>query len=175
MTQYRKLNTLLSDQSNELNSLVRHAQFLARSNRILQSLLSAPLKKHASIANISNQTLIITIDSAAWMTKIKAQLPDIFEKFKKISGLSKLKHTQIKVDPSNMYATYCEKANNDSEKAKNNREKANNTVQHSVSLSDSLSAKTFSQISHVANNLNDEKLKKSLLKLAKTLADKHNG
>lgn len=164
MTQYRKLNTLLSDQSNELHSLVRHAQFLARSNRILQSLLIAPLRKHVSIANISNQTLIITIDSAAWMTKTKLQLPDIFEKFKKISGLPQLRHTQIKVDPSNVYASYCQKANNSSEKA-------DDTRQNSASLSDSLSAKTFSQISHVANNLNDDKLKKSLLKLAKTLAE----
>ncbi len=179
MAQYRKLKTLLSDQSNELNSLVRHAQFLARSNRILQNILSTPLKKHVSIGNISDQTLIITLDSAAWATKIKLQLPDIFEKFKKTSGLHQLKHTRIKIDPFNVHATYnkadnSEKAYNGSEKANNSSGQTRNTVENPASLSSSLSTKVISQINHVANNLTDEKLKKSLLKLAKTLSDKRS-
>ncbi|NOX42195.1 MAG: DUF721 domain-containing protein [Gammaproteobacteria bacterium] len=163
MSKYQKLNKLLSDQSNELHTLVSHAQFLARSNQILLNLLSEPLKKHIFFCNISNETMIITVDSAAWLTKAKLQLPEIFEKFKQMSGLTKLKHTRIKVDPSSLYA----------DSAPNTYAYGPSKPIQAENLNPfTLSGKTLSQISSAANNLNEPKLKKALLNLAKTLASK---
>ena len=165
MANSRTIKALFSSKSSKLHSLVSHAQQLAQLNQILQSLLSMPLKGHVIIANTTHDTLIINVDSAVWLTKTRLQLPEIFDKFKKLSGLTTLRDSKIKINPYMLYGYSAARPADTN--GKNNRNQPTPAAVHPRSASD----KTLSQISNVANNLQDPELKKALLNLANTLAN----
>lgn len=164
MANSRTIKALISSKSSKLHSLVSHAQQLAQLNQILQNLLSTPLKGHVIIANTTQGTLIINVDSAVWLNKTRLQLPEIFDKFKKLSGLTTLRDSKIKINPHMLYG-YGAASPADMNK-KNSRNRPTPASVHPCSASE----KTLSQINNVANNLEDPKLKKALLNLANTLA-----
>jgi len=156
MSKYNKINTLLADTSGELHALICHTQLLMRCNQILQSLLSAPLKEHARIANIAGTTLVVTVDSAVWLTRAKLQLIEIFEQFKQTAKLNELKQTRVKVDPLMLY----------------NTDTTQTITKTPAQPANPLSQKTLSQINQVARHLSDKNLKNALLALAQTLEKK---
>lgn len=159
MANFRTINTLFSDQAGELHSMVSHAQLLVNLDRILQSLLSEPLIDHLIVSNISHDTLFISVDSAVWLNKAKLQLPEIFDKFKQLSKNQTLKHTHIKVDPHLSYTQ-----NQPSDPVSDRTQ---------IQQSNPVSTRTLSQISQIANNLPNPKLKKALLDLVLTLSKQH--
>lgn len=162
MAKYRTITSVLSNHSSKYHALYTEAQQLVLANRLLQSLLSKPLNTHVRISQMKQNTLVIAVDSATWLTKARMQVIDIFDDFKQKSGMKELTQTQFKIHP---YLSYAD--NNLQTPAGGPADKAKPTP---------LSTKTLSQISEVAENLEDARLKQACCKLVATLKarDKSN-
>ena len=160
MAKIRTVRTLLSSQSNKYHTLFQEGQRLIKANRLLQDMLSKPLNSHACISQIHHDTLHIAVDSAAWLSKARFQVTEIFDDFKQKSGLSQLTQTKFKVHP---YLSYADK---------HTAMPTENTPVYNTTNPDStktISSKTLSQINEAAENMQDPELKKAFDRLAKTL------
>ena len=158
MTKIRTIHTLLSSQPNKYQDLYIQGQRLLQVNRLLQQLLSKPLKNHVHISQFDQDTLFIAVDSAAWLTQAKMQVSEILDKFKHKSGLLQLTNTKFKVHP---YLSYSD--------SHTSQDPNNDRIKQDIKP---VSSKTLSQIHEAAEHLQDPNLKKAFIKLADSLKNR---
>lgn len=100
MSKYKPVSTLLSVPGNNLQSLLKRAQYLQRLTCVLQEQIDPLLSEHITVANLRDSTAIIVTDSPAWLSKIRYLAPIILEVLKVQPGLSNLSNIEFKVQPS---------------------------------------------------------------------------
>lgn len=140
----KKINKLLQSKNSGIAALITEARKLEFLNNILLDLLPAPLPLHCHLAKINNTTLVIVVDSASWSARLRYSIPDLLAKLKHHSQFFiPIKNIEIKVNPKWDLNT------------------------HHVSLkADRISAKTAQCLKETANSIENEAIKKALLKLA---------
>ena len=132
----------LINQDTGLDRLYQHTKFLLYLNKCLNSVLAEPLNQHCQIANYDKSTLTILADSPAWSTRLRYNTSDILSRMRTDFGLDSLKTIRIKTRPIDTPVH----------------------ARHRKLLLSSSAAKFINQI---AGTITDEKLRLSLLKLAK--------
>ncbi len=93
------LNTLISEPSGEIKSLLDQLSKINNLNKLLAKLLSQQSAKHCRVINLRQNILVIATDSALWFNKIRFQIPDLIEKIRK-SGYVNIINIEIIVKPN---------------------------------------------------------------------------
>lgn len=86
----------LINSSEQLRSLLAHLNNIKILDQQLHKYLAFPLNSHCSIANYSEDTLIIRADTPAWATKLRYHIPSIQQFAKHKCNLTNLKTVQVK-------------------------------------------------------------------------------
>jgi len=89
--------SLLNDKNSTLGRLYLHAGYLAHLEKKLCLFLDSPLNTHCSVANFSNDTLVLHSDSAAWAAKLRYNIPAILNYMQNECNLTTLKTIRIKI------------------------------------------------------------------------------
>ena len=128
--------------NNVLNNIYNHSLAIIKLQKALQNKLGSPLNDHFSVANYSHDTLIIFTDSPAWAARLRFQSVDILTFARTWPNLNNLQTIRIKVMPLNEHPTQ-------------------------QGTATSISSPTAKLLRTVAENINDAKLRASLLRLSK--------
>ena len=132
----------LINQDSDLDRLYQHTRFLLHLNQCLSSILGEPLNQHCQIANYDNCTLTILADTPAWSTRLRYNTSVILGRMRSDFGLDSLKTIRIKSRPAEIPV-------------------------HTAHRKLRLSPNAAKFINQIAGTITDEKLRLSLLKLAK--------
>ena len=90
-------NTLLKNKNSVLGRLCLHAKYLTQLEKKLCLFLESPLNTHCSVANLTNDTLVLHSDSSAWAAKLRYNIPAILNYMQTECKLSSLKTIRIKI------------------------------------------------------------------------------
>jgi hypothetical protein len=142
-------STLLSNQDSALGRLCRHAGYLAYLEKKLCLFLAAPLNTHCSVANFTNDTLVLHSDSAAWAAKLRYNIPAILKYMQHECQLTSLKTIRIKI-----------------------RLPSHAEPSGSAGKKPDISAASANYLKQAAETMSDDDLRLSLLKLARHCPDK---
>ncbi len=93
---------ILSRQGSALHSLLERAQYLQQLTQALRDSLNVQLATHVTVANLREQTVVITTDTPAWLTQLRYQAPTILRLLKTLPGLQKLQKVQFKIQPTSL-------------------------------------------------------------------------
>lgn len=99
MDKPESITTLLQESSSHNEQLLLRARYLQHADRLLHSLLNAEFKLHCRVANIRDGLLILDVDSVAWATRLRYQLPSLLEKLQQHEDLRVLSSIEIKIRP----------------------------------------------------------------------------
>lgn len=132
----------LINQHADLARLYQHTKFLIYLNKCLSDILDEPLNQHCQIANYDKCTLTILADTPAWSARLRYVTPNILSRMRMDFGLETLKTIRIITRPVQT-AAYIK------------RRKL------------TISPSAAESIKQIAGTVADEKLRSSLLKLAK--------
>lgn len=91
---------ILSRHDSALNPLLERAQYLRQLTQALRDSLDAQLAEHVTVANLREQTAVITTDTPAWLTQLRYQAPTILRLLKAFPGLEYLQKVQFKIQPA---------------------------------------------------------------------------
>lgn len=78
----RSLNKLLGETHTDLAILVTRSRQLQRWTGIFRSYLDAELAAHCYVSGIDAENLTIFVDSAAWATRLRFQIPQLLPKLR---------------------------------------------------------------------------------------------
>ena len=90
---------ILSTRDSGLHSLLERAQYLQYLTQALRDSLDSKLAEHVSIANLREQTAVLTTDTPAWLTQLRYQAPTILQILKQLPDLQNLRKVQFKIQP----------------------------------------------------------------------------
>lgn len=90
---------ILSNRRSELNSLIERAKHLQQLTQALRDSLDTQLAAHVTIANLREQTVVITTDTPAWLTQLRYQAPAILRLLQTLPSLDNLQKVQFKIQP----------------------------------------------------------------------------
>ena len=91
---------ILSRHGSALTPLLERAQYLQQLTQALRDSLDAQLAEHITIANLREETAVITTDTPAWLTQLRYQAPNILRLLKAFPGLENLQKVQLKIQPA---------------------------------------------------------------------------
>jgi hypothetical protein len=141
---YKKLHKLLKNNALIANSITEKLYALKNIEIFLQEQIPEQLLQHIKPLNISGNTLVLLVDSPAWKSRLRFLLPDIEKKLQQRTA-GKINHVTIKIIPDT--DRHAGKSTN----AKNARAP--------------LSSKSQAIINSLAENMDESRLKTSLLRL----------
>jgi len=129
---------------------IAQARKLDQYTRILHQILPIECRNHVQIANIRQQNLMLITDSPVWTTRLRQLCPQILQFLRENTAENGqiIHHIQI----STRYQS--NNAEEQKASAKKNRHKP------------SISEKTANLLSQSANSIDDQQLKKALLRVA---------
>jgi len=140
---YSSVGTIITSDNEALSHIVLKTQKLLKLQKELLSVLDPEIRGHCYLANFENGILFLAAESNVWATRLRFATPDLLKKLKPLKGFKDLNSIQC--------AVMMDDKNISSRKAtpiEMNRENA----EHLKAL---------------AKTIKNEKLKKSLLNLAK--------
>jgi hypothetical protein len=97
MSQYKSVSRLLTSSRGDLQSLLEQAHYLQSLTRVLREAIDPALADHITIANIRDDTAIVTAETPTWLSKIRYMAPTILTILQHQSGLAGLRKIQFKV------------------------------------------------------------------------------
>jgi len=131
---------------------VKQARKLSQYKQLLSNILPIECRNHVEVANIRNQNLMLITDSPVWTTRLRQLSPQILEFIRKnnpnVKNSQIIHHIQI----STRYQSAMEQ-----------RAQASKVKR----LAPQMSNKTSELLSQSANSIEDPKLKRALLQIAK--------
>ncbi len=135
----KSLKQILGSKNPGMQELLQQTQKLRQLNAQLAYLLPLPLSLHCTAAGISNQTLTLLVESAAWATRLRLQTPSI------LKGLHhfQIQALTVKIQPPQA------------------------APQTAARARPKMSESTSNLLNNLADVTNDPKLKLALLRLAK--------
>jgi hypothetical protein len=92
------LNSLISEPSGEVKSLLDQLSKINQLNQLVTGLLNKSLAKHCRVINLRQNILVIATDSPLWLNKIRFQLPDLIEEIRN-QGYVGLVNIEVIVKP----------------------------------------------------------------------------
>ena len=98
----RTVAKILSRQDNALSALLEHAQYLQQLTQALRDSLDTRLAAHVTVANLREQTAVITTDTPDWLTRLRYQAPTILSLLRTLPGLQKLQKVHFKIQPASL-------------------------------------------------------------------------
>ena len=128
----------------KLSYLLEKSKALQNLQNIFNSFVSAALIKHCIVANYKKETLVLLTDSASWSTKIRFMTPELLKQLKTTEPFTDIKKIKCKVRPKENEIAHVKKQN-----------------------PITISAENARSIKTMANTIKDDRLRESLLKLAK--------
>lgn len=93
---------ILSRRNSALSALLEQAQYLQQLTQALRDSLDTQLAAHVTVANLREQTAVITTDTPAWLTRLRYQAPVILDLLRTLPGLQKLQKVQFKIQPDSL-------------------------------------------------------------------------
>ncbi|MET1254046.1 DciA family protein [Aliikangiella maris] len=93
-----QVDKLISTPSGEIKPLLDKLAKIKTLNNTLEHKLNATLKKHCRVVNIRQNTLVIAASSPAWANKLRFQVTDLLEYFRK-NGYFGLANIEVIVQP----------------------------------------------------------------------------
>lgn len=91
---------LQQDPQSILGFIQKKVMELNRLNAIWQAENTADLAQHSRIANFRDSCLVIEVDNAAWVTRLRYLLPDLTKKLVKHPALNTLKKIEWYIQPA---------------------------------------------------------------------------
>jgi len=142
----KQINKLLKRKNSEVAGLITQARKNEFLNNILLDLLPTPLPLHCHFGKINNDTLVIIVDSPTWSARLRYSIPDLLAKLKRHSQFFiPIKKIEIKVVP-----------------------KWQSKIPEKVQKPRPISTSTANCLKETANSIENNAIKKALLKLAST-------
>lgn len=90
------LSQLLHKASNSsLNRILARAKGLQQLERRLLQCLDIEAATHCRLLNIEQGECVLGVDSAAWASRLRYQLPNLLECARRLEGLSGLRHIRL--------------------------------------------------------------------------------
>lgn len=83
-----------------LRQVIAHAKQLELLQPILQSCLSAAAASYCHLANYSNGRLVIIVDNAHWLTRLRYQQQQLIDRLRAHSQFAGLQRIQFRVRPT---------------------------------------------------------------------------
>lgn len=80
-----------------LGALVEHARRLQALEAVVRSWLPPSLAPHVGVATIREETLVLTVRSAAWATKLRFEVPAILAAARQHDTTRTVREVKIKV------------------------------------------------------------------------------
>jgi len=136
----KNINTLLR-RNNTLGNLYSHSLELLKLQKIICDTLGLPLSNHLHLSDVNSDTLLLYTDSPTWAAKLRFSATEIIKIVNQFTSFKKVTTIRVKINPSLCIVT-------DSETRL------------------LISSSTAQHLEKVAENINDYKIKSSLLKLA---------
>jgi hypothetical protein len=138
----KSIATLLLEQSGPLHNLYSKACILKELQQTIEGCLPAAMTSHVKISSYRNNDLHLIIDNAHWATRLRYIEHDLIKKLKSVDGFHQLNRVRYSVRPSY-------------------------TPPLSNKTALSISVDNAKHIASVAKNIEDEQLRKALIKLSK--------
>jgi hypothetical protein len=91
---------ILARRNSALNSLLERAQHLRLLTQALRENLEPQLAVHVTVANLREQTAVLSTDTPAWLTQLRYQAPAILRLLRELPGLQDLQKVQFKIQPT---------------------------------------------------------------------------
>ena len=95
-----QLGNILGSVSGPLAGTLAHAASLKRLQPLVLKALPPDLAGHCQPANLRGKTLVIHADSPAWAAKMRFHAPQLVQRLRQESGLSKLARCEVRVSPA---------------------------------------------------------------------------
>jgi hypothetical protein len=89
---------VISDSSDTLAALFRHAKSLTRVESLLASYISPELADQFQVAAMRRDRLVLQASAACWATRLRMQAEQLLQ-FLRASGYDHLRHIDIRVAP----------------------------------------------------------------------------
>lgn len=80
-----------------LRQLVEKARLLLKLDRFVQAWLPTELKSHCHVMNLNQQTLVLGLDNAAWVTRMQFISSDLMDALKKESDFPVILNVRCRV------------------------------------------------------------------------------
>jgi hypothetical protein len=98
MKSTRSLDKLFDEAHEDLAILVTRTRQLMRWTALFRAQIDNELAPHCYLSNIQDRTLIVYVDSAAWATRLRFQIPQLLDKLRATNPVfSNLEEVKIKV------------------------------------------------------------------------------
>jgi hypothetical protein len=98
MKSSRSLDKLFEEAHDDLAILITRTRQLKRLTSLFRSLLDSELAPHCYISKIEDTSLTIYVDSAAWATRLRFQVPQLIPQLHPVNPIfSKLDNIKVKV------------------------------------------------------------------------------
>ena len=134
---------LLNDKHSSLAALLEKASSIQATDRKIKKLLDPTLKDKFELANINADVAVILVNSSAWATRLRYNIPIILDILNKDLNYTSIKTVRIKIKKTIPENPVLNKKPN------------------------SISANSAQFLNDVANNFNDPELRACILKLSK--------
>lgn len=93
----KNLRHLLGEAGGPLNDLLARAHGLDAMETALAGHLGHPLADHVRVANVTEDTLVLQIDSPAWATRLRYAEPDLLRLVNRMEGASNIRRVRVRV------------------------------------------------------------------------------
>lgn len=101
MSKPRAIQQLLTDQAADgLDGLIRRGQQLQRLGALVSDVLGAEFAPHCQVANLRKHTLILSVRSAAWGSRLRYHVPRLLQQFRNDERLRNINEVAIRVQPA---------------------------------------------------------------------------
>jgi len=98
-TPFASAAELAADRSTSLRRLFAQVQGLREADRLVRRHLGEPLARHCWLAHLSEDTVTLHADSAAWGARLRYRAPEILALLRGQPGGAGLVRTRIRVRP----------------------------------------------------------------------------
>jgi hypothetical protein len=95
----RSCGNLLKGAGGELGYLIEHSNRLERLSRMVGDRLPPALEQHCRLANVTQQTLILHVDSPAWASKLRYYCPQLLADLCQLPDFVQVNDIRIKTVP----------------------------------------------------------------------------
>lgn len=96
----QSLQTILDSKNNSFAGLVNKVKCLTELSQLWHTIIEPALLPHCRVANLRDKRLIIEVDSAAWLTRLRYQLPELLTKLRSYSELRDLQAIDWYIEPN---------------------------------------------------------------------------
>ena len=99
MRSYKSVLRILSRSGDGLQPLMERAHYLQGLTQRLRAVVDNDLAQHITVANLRENTVIITADSPVWLARVRYLAPILLQQIQRDKELETIQKIQFKVQP----------------------------------------------------------------------------